>query len=393
MNLLKTIAIVGTGTAGVTALSHCLAHAPLDYKIISIHDPDTPMLGIGESTTTQIPESLYSGAGINMLVDADELDATVKHGVKYVNWRSTEIYTRIPPPHYAMHFNNFKLKEVCFSKFKEKWGSKFEIIEGKISELVGNTDNVTCDISGTSYKFDYLIDCRGYPTDYTDYDIVDTIPVNHCLVHTINEPADWRYTYHYAHPNGWMFGIPLKTRQGWGYLYNDKITSREDAIKNISSIFETPEDKLNLREFSFKNYKAKKFIDGRIIKSGNRAIFYEPMEAISGWFYDRIIRAFFDTVFTKVYTESQANTLLSNFAEDYELFICYMYHGGTVYNSKFWNITQEKCTDRLVNSDRFEKSLATLRTATSFDTLTDTMPFPVDVWKHLDREFGFKYFT
>jgi len=84
---------------------------------------------------------------------------------------------------------------------------------------------------------------------------------------------------------------------------------------------------------------------------------------------------------------------LSNFAEDYELFICYMYHGGTVYNSKFWNITQEKCTDRLINSDRFEKSLATLRTATSFDKLTDTMPFPVDVWKHLDREFGFKYFT
>jgi hypothetical protein len=46
-----------------------------------------------------------------------------------------------------------------------------------------------------------------------------------------------------------MFGIPLKTRQGWGYLYNDTITSKEDALEEINKIeaemqsrFELPVD-------------------------------------------------------------------------------------------------------------------------------------------------------
>ena len=395
MTLLKTIAVVGTGTAGITAISHLLAYLPTDYRVISIHDPLIPMLGIGESTTTQIPESLYYGADINLLTDSDELDATVKHGVRYVNWRSYDVNTFIPPPHYAMHFNNFKLKEVCFAKFKQKWKQKFSVIEGEITELVGHQDNVTCKISGEDYSFDYLIDCRGYPTDYTEYDIVDTIPVNHCLVHTIPEPADWKYTYHYAHPNGWMFGIPLKTRQGWGYLFNDQITSREDAVKNLSEIFNTHIKESKLREFAFKNYRAKKFISGRIVKSGNRALFYEPLEAMSGWFYDRVIRAFFDVVITQRHTEDQANTLLSDFAEDYELFICYMYHGGTIYKSKFWDITQEKCTDRIANSSRFKKGIDTLSKIIPehYGSESIVMPWPYKTWAQIDRDFGFRYFT
>jgi len=394
MNFPKTIAVIGTGTAGVTTLSHLLAHLSEYTTIYSVYDPKIPMLGIGESTTTQIPESLYYGADLNLLSDGDKLDATVKHGVRYVNWRPHDVYTYIPPPHYAMHFNNFKLKEVCFEKFKEKWGNRFQIIEGEITNLLNRENHVTCTISGNQIEFDYVIDCRGYPTDYNDYHIVDTIPVNHCLVHTIPEPGEWTYTYHYAHPNGWMFGIPLKTRQGWGYLYNDTITSREDAVKNISEIFKTPEDQLNLREFAFKNYRAKKFIDGRIIKNGNRALFYEPIEALSGWFYDKVIRTFVDTCISKSYTESQANNMLAEFAEDYELFICYLYHGGSIYDSAFWKITSDKCDLRLSDSNRFRIGMTRMKQGAFKNALFPEMmlPFPVKNWMHLDKELGYNYF-
>jgi hypothetical protein len=98
----------------------------------------------------------------------------------------------------------------------------------------------------------------------------------------IPEPGNFSYTYHYAHKNGWMFGIPLTHRQGWGYLFNDEITSEQEAINDINEIFKSNKKKKDLRDFKFKPYRTKKFLEGRIIKNGNRAIFYEPMEALSG---------------------------------------------------------------------------------------------------------------
>ena len=51
-------------------------------------------------------------------------------------------------------------------------------------------------------------------------------------------PGDWEYTYHIAHKNGWMFGLPLQNRTGWGYLYNSKITSQLEAQDDVSKILE-----------------------------------------------------------------------------------------------------------------------------------------------------------
>lgn len=395
MNYSYEIAVIGTGTAGITTISHLLAWLPNGCKVTSISDPRVPILGIGESTTTTIPESLYYGADFNMIQDGKELEATVKHGVRYVNWRENEFYTVIPPAFYAMHFNNFKIKEVCFKKFRNKWREKFHVVEGDITELIDLGDRVSCCIDSQVLHFDYVIDCRGYPETYEDYDIIDTIPVNHCIVHSVPRPGDWSYTYHIATPDGWMFGIPLQTRQGWGYLYNDKITSKEQAMQNQAEILKIPVEDLNLREFSFKNYKAKKFIDNRIIKNGNRALFYEPIEALSGWFYDRIVRAFFDVAVTKTLDETAANSKLDLLAEDYELFICYLYHGGSTFKSEFWDAAKKKCRDRLLNSDRFDASVEFLTKVSPeyYGNPTRILPFPYKTWKQLDTDLGYHYFS
>jgi hypothetical protein len=388
------IAVIGTGTAGITTISHLLAWLPKDCTVISISDPSVPILGIGESTTTSIPESLYYGADFNFLDDHDKLDATVKHGVKYSNWRNNSFYTVIPPPHYGIHFNNFKLKEVCFEKFRNRWGEKFKVIEGNIEQLINGEHAASCVIDNTEHKFDYIIDCRGYPDSYEDYDLVETIPVNHCIVHTINQPGNWTYTHHMATPDGWMFGIPLQTRQGWGYLYNDTITTKEQAIENQAKMLNVDPSELNLREFKFKNFKAKKFIDNRIIKNGNRALFYEPLEALSGWFYDRVIRAFFDVVITNKYSEADANSVLLTLAEDYELFICYMYHGGSTFDSEFWKITKNRCNDRIQNSDKFFKNIEFLKQVTTqhYGNPSVILPFPYKTWKQIDSDLGYHYF-
>ena len=153
-------------------------------------------------------------------------------------------------------------------------------------------------------KYDYVIDCSGYPKDYSDYSIPDFLPLNHALVHSVKEPGNWNYTYHQATKNGWMFGIPLKTRQGWGYLFNDNITKTKEAEEDISKIFGTK--KLNLREFKFKPYRANNVLDNRIIKNGNKAIFYEPMEALSSVVYDNINRMFYDYILGQL-TKDEVN--------------------------------------------------------------------------------------
>jgi hypothetical protein len=391
---MKKIAVIGTGTAGVVSIAHCLAFFPQEWEVTSIYDPNIPMLGIGESTSTQIPLTLFYGADLNLLDGAEELDATIKHGVKYVNWRETDFFTKIPPPFYAMHFNNFKLKDFAFERFEKRWGDKFKKVEGEITKIVDFNEKVTVTLAdNTEHYFDYLIDCRGYPDDYSDYLDVD-IPVNHCLVHTINEPGDWKYTYHYAHPNGWMFGIPLETRQGWGYLYNDKITSKEEAVNDIAKIFNTDISELNLREFGFKNYKAKKFIEGRIVRNGNRALFFEPLEALSGWMYDSIIRTFFDVVVANMHTEESANMHLHSLAEDYELFIHYMYHGGSVYDSDFWKITKEKSTKKLNESTKFNQHVQSMKglDPAMYTNQALVYPFPLGVWKQIDKDMQYHYF-
>jgi len=389
------IAVIGTGTAGITTLSHLLAWLPQSCTITSVYDPDIPILGIGESTTTTIPEVLYYGAGFSLLHDSNELDCTVKNGVRYVNWRDKDFFTTIPPPHYAMHFNNFKIKEVCFEKFTNKWGEKFKIIQGKIDKILNESDKAVICLPEQRLEFDYIIDCRGYPEEYSDYELLDTIPVNHCVVHTIQEKGDWNYTYHTATPDGWMFGIPLQTRQGWGYLYNDNITSREQALDNQAKILGIDKASLNTREFSFKNYRAKKFVDNRLIKNGNRALFYEPLEALSGWFYDRVVRAFFDVAFTKQLSEAAANEMLASVAEDYELFICYMYHGGSKYDTEFWQQTKEKCNNRLLASDKFKYYVDFLKHIDHihYASPSKIMPFPYKTWKMLDKDLGYNYFN
>lgn len=385
------IAVLGVGTAGLTSLAHCLAHLNESWTVYSISDPSTPILGIGESTTPLIPGQLYNGTKFTLLEDADELDATVKYGVKYVGWREKDFFSHILPPNHAMHFNNFKLKEFCFNRFQKLFGDKFRVIYGNIKDLSNKNNVATVTVDKESLSFDYIVDCRGYPEDYTDYKVSDVIPVNHCLVHTVQEPGTWTWTYHVAHRNGWMFGIPLKTRQGWGYLYNDTITNRDDAIEDISDRFKIHRQNLNLREFKFKTYYAKKFIEGRIVKNGNRALFFEPMEALSGSFYGTLMRSFISLIEGDI-DENYFNTSLTHTAQDFENFICFMYHGGSTYNSDFWNISKEKCRAHLRQNERFDFFINLIRTLKPHEQQHKMWtPFLATNWLDFDRDLGYNY--
>ena len=158
----------------------------------------------------------------------------------------------------------------------------FKEIHGDVTSIESEETKAYVTVNSERHSFDYVIDCGGYPDDYSDYNLDKPISLNSCLVHD-TKPENHNYTQHVATPNGWMFGIPLQSRQSFGYLYNDTITSKDDAIDN----FKTYCNDINvnkLREFKFKSYSANSFFDGRVLKNGNRALFYEPLEAFYGIF-------------------------------------------------------------------------------------------------------------
>ena len=147
-------------------------------------------------------------------------------------------------------------------------------------------------------------------------------------------------------------------------------------------------------KFSFKNYYAKKFLDHRILKNGNRALFFEPIEAMSGFFYDQVMKHFFDFILENR-SEDSINAELYRMASDLEAFIAYIYHGGSIYDSEFWRVTKEKSYNRLNQDFRFKDYVKKLRELTPSNiSKSETFGiFSTHSWLDFDRQFGYNYIT
>ena len=113
--------------------------------------------------------------------------------------------------------------------------------------------------------------------------------------------------------------------------------------------------------------------------NGNRALFYEPIEAISGLFYDSLNRIYFDYIFKNVSTH-ESNNLAHDLAKRYENFISYIYHGGSTYKSDFWKYALNLCSDNLKNDLWYETKNAINQKATDHRR----WPFSPLAWKILD---------
>ena len=362
------IAVIGAGTVGVLTVCHFLGYAK-DVQVVCVHNPKKNILGIGESSTVRMTELLWNTLNFNVGIDGEDLQCTIKTGVKFKNWREHEFTSPMFFPGYGMHFDNFKLAEVIFSKVQQKYNDRFNELKIDIESLDQNDDEV---IINKTYKFDYVIDCRGFPKDYSNYTMVN-LPINHCIVHAVE--------YHIAHENGWMFGIPLRKRQGWGYLYNDEITSKKEAVDNFNKITQQNINYENVREYKFKPFKANKYVNGRIMLNGNSALFYEPIEAISGGFYESLNSMFYGYIFKKNNNEEQLNKKIHYLANKYLNFISFIYHGGSIYDTKFWEHAKQICTNNLKNDGWLE----TVEAVKQGEESVARFPFSCGAWNVLDK--------
>jgi len=362
---MKKLAVIGLGTAGVQSLAHFLFYLNNDWEVVSISDPNIPIFGIGESTNPSFISAISYGTNFSMyseLTDGD-LNSTVKYGTMYEKWRNKDFINPLIGSSAALHIDTFKLKKWAIEKFSERWGNKFNFIEGTVKNIKTIEEKAVVEIDGVYHEFEYVIDCSGRPKDYSEYNVL-TPTTDSCLVHNIKNGSNFLHTKHVATEDGWMFVIPLKTRTSYGYLYNSSITDKDIAKENFSKEINVPINKLDNIEYSFKSYFAKKIIDGRVIKNGNNALFLEPMFANSLWLYDGINKLLMDKINEK--ENLDMNAVFYKNVNAVSDMIHYMYHGGSLYKTPFWDWIVVKSKEVLDKSEVFK---TTKKMSRHYDTV------------------------
>jgi len=219
--------------------------------------------------------------------------------------------------------------------------------------------------------------------------------LNHGLVHNIaGDGSNWRYTTHRATLDGWMFQVPLTTRISHGYLFNDTITSVEQAKINFSKEIDVPVDELDNIEYKFKPFWAKTVFENRVIKNGNAAVFFEPMFANSLANYDDINKNFHQFLTGKC-TEAEVNIRFLRRSCQVRDIICYIYHGGSMIESPYWQWAKKTATERLKQSYFLYEAMYEMKKINQEDVFPEK-PYRW-IWNDhelnmYDRCFGYNYF-
>ena len=83
------VAVVGSGTGGLVSAMVMCSRSPVDLQVDLIHDPNSPIIGVGESLSHDFVQLLRGSLQFQFPFDMKEINATTKHGVALVDWCET----------------------------------------------------------------------------------------------------------------------------------------------------------------------------------------------------------------------------------------------------------------------------------------------------------------
>jgi len=391
----KKIAVVGQGTAGIQAVAYFLKWLRSDWEVHSIVDPTKPILGIGESTNPSFIKTIEQGTRTNIfdILQNKDLDSTIKLGTLIEGWREKEFINPLLGSNAAIHMNTFKLGEWAIPKFKKVWGDKFVEVFGTVSAMINYQDKAVVVLDGKELDYDFIIDCTGFPSNYDDYTVWQN-PTNHGLVHNVQVGEEhWNHTKHVATKDGWMFAVPLTSRVSYGYMFNDTITDPIEAKKNFSELISIPLEDMDDIEYKFVSFWANRCIEGRIIKNGNKAAFFEPMFANSLFMYDSINKIALQHISGYMALDA-ANTHIQVMIEKIRENICFYYHGGSQYDTPFWQNAVSVTKPVVFDSQPFLQVYQKMQMANKYGYTGEIgWGFDEEGLRKIDENFEYHYFS
>ncbi len=312
------IAIVGAGSAGCITALHYYYYGRDTFDISIYHSPEEhPIERVGQGTVPGVVKLI--GNTLDFSWYKNPIDSTYKTGIMYEDWgkKQDKIFHPFNMNQMSMHFIPQKLSNTTLES------GFFEVIEKTITDPEKEIDA------------DFIFDCRGrHNRDDSNYDTLIN-PLNSVLLYKKDGiDQELEYTRSVATPNGWTFVIPNIDSVSYGYLYNNTITSLEEAKNDFLERFGLPDidDKL-----TFENYMARNiFVGERTILQGNMFGFIEPMEATSLALYQEICRHVWDVMFG-VGPASVYNSAVRSKMKEIETFILWHYQNGSKYDTPFWD--------------------------------------------------------
>ena len=283
MNQLKTLSVVGGGTAGfVSALILKTRFPHLDVTVI--RSQRIGIVGVGEGSTEHWNEFMQY-IGVNFKTVIKHCDATFKSGIMFKGWSKQDYLHSTGPdleirngqyysaygkiisenypnkmlnpsltwenkvfkhfltadraPYNQYHFNTHKLNEFL-TKVAELKGIRIiddEIVDvtladtGDIDQLIGESN---------TYKSDFYVDCTGFKKllisklgakweSYSKY-----LKMKSAIVFPLEDTEEYNmWTTAQAMDYGWMFNIPVWGRSGNGYIFDSDYITAEQAKQEV----------------------------------------------------------------------------------------------------------------------------------------------------------------
>ena len=335
----QKIAIIGAGNAGCITALHFYFHGRDRFEIEIYHSPyEHPIEKVGQGTTL-IPTMLISSMFGSNWYD-NNIGATLKSGILYEGWGKSkdEFFHTFPMHNMSAHYVPKKLSNAVLKS------GLFKVKQQTINDPEKEIDA------------DIIIDCRGrHNRDKDNYEPLIN-PLNSCLLYRKEgRDSDLIYTRTVATPNGWTFVVPNTDSVSYGYLYNNTITSKEDATDDFLERFNFPEIDGDL---TFENYIAKSiFVGERTILNGNKCAFLEPLEATATGFYSAVCRSIWDYI-EGVHTKESASQNVRDEMFRLEKFILWHYQFGSKYDTPFWKYAKSL---PFKPDDRFNNMLETCK--------------------------------
>ena len=334
------ITIIGKGTVGCMAASFFKNKTNADIEWI--YDSKQAAQSVGEGSTLPFGRSFW--AEVNMgWGTVEALGGSIKKGIRKIGYAGVGDYLHeFPLGDAAIHFSSKMLQNYIPSVLEKKG---VDIIDKRI-------------ISHDEIDADYIIDCSGRPTDFSEFDDAEFIAVN--AAHIVQSPCRgplFDYTLTVARPYGWIFAIPLVDRVSVGYMYNKDINTLEEVkedMKEMMSQYGFPmSDQTN--SFEFSNYYRKENFTSRVAYNGNASYFLEPLEATSVGTADHINQAVLGML-------QHDRPIVSNNAwyqgelKATEQMIMLHYLNGSKYKTAFWDYAGEraaKSLEEMIKSNKF----------------------------------------
>lgn len=393
----RKIAVIGVGSAGLLSAAHLCTWLDESWEICSVHDPNKKILGIGESTNGAVVSVLERGTDFSLASAEDlaALDATIKYGSRFVNWRAEAWVNPLLSGNVAIHFNNRRFKDFVLERLGKLWPAQFSVLEADVQEVQNYADHVTLGTDRGSHDFDYVVDCMGTPASLDGCTMSDCTLIDRCRIHTVKDYAYEPFTDQIATRDGWMFGVPLKGYKTYGYLYNHGLTETGAAEEEMRRLLGAPELDAGGydRHYAFRCYYANELVSGRVCKNGNRALFFEPLLANSMFLYIYAARLIYDYIAAGE-GAARCNGLFVKAVQEMEDVISYYYQGGSTIQSEFWKASSERAQGRLQKRAEFWEYMDKLRGLKQRGIVHRAPPyaFSPHTWQVVDEALGYGSF-